>query len=110
MKPGYVYVLFSENRFKIGMTKSPKKRIGNIQTASPFMVEVVAYQYSKDCLALERWLHDEFSDKRVKGEWFSLSADDIESLYMFLDCEDSKVSGKKESLVSLRDNRFGVYL
>lgn len=62
---------------KIGKTNKPADRIGHFDTMLPFNVNVLHIMPSKDCTALETMLHRRFADKRVRGEWFKLTADDI---------------------------------
>lgn len=66
-----VYFIKANDRIKIGYANDPSKRIQEIQTSSPFYLEVLLIidgSYSK-----ERELHKKFQEFRKVGEWFELS-------------------------------------
>lgn len=76
---GYVYVVRSESgHYKIGRTKNPADRIKTFNVKLPFEVVYIAVLETDDMYALEKRLHRHFKAKRVNGEWFSLSIEDIE--------------------------------
>lgn len=75
---GYVYIVSFEDRFfKIGKAKYPQERISAISAMMPVAIKVVAVLKSDDPHLTERTLHIKFKDKRLNGEWFSLSKEDI---------------------------------
>lgn len=77
--PGYVYLLQSPSGYyKIGRTSNPDDRIGTFHVKLPFEVEYIAVIQTDDMHELERQLHEQFAHRRVNGEWFNLSADDVE--------------------------------
>ena len=75
----YLYLVKSELGFtKIGITAEPKKRIKVLMSQSGMNIDVVRMFLSEPeidtCVKLtERYLHNHFKEKRVKGEWFNLS-------------------------------------
>lgn len=80
IKPG-VYLLHCQGRYKIGMsTTGVRSRVSAIQTASPYPVELVCVIWTYSPAELERALHKRFASKRISGEWFDLSADDVDYL------------------------------
>jgi hypothetical protein len=58
---------------KIGVTKYPGKRLGDIQSGNPAKVHLVASVPGGR--ELERMLHRFLSRYRVNGEWFSTGLD-----------------------------------
>lgn len=80
---GYIYLFRSEhtNRCKIGWTEDEdvEKRKSQIQTASPETIEIVGF-FPVSGRKSEKTLHRLFSEKKVIGEWFELSKDDIHNL------------------------------
>lgn len=78
----YLYVLMSANGlFKIGKARQPKGRIAQIQTASPVRISpVFVVEYDERDTDLEKQYHERFAEKRVRGEWFALSKDDLLSI------------------------------
>lgn len=75
----YVYLIKISNQdyYKIGFTKkNPSKRLKELQTGSPFKLELISSFKSSGARVLENILHKKFQDKSqtlthgVKGEWF----------------------------------------
>jgi Meiotically Up-regulated Gene 113 (MUG113) protein len=77
--PGYVYLLRAENDlYKIGRSKNPKTRINGIIWSFPIAIELVVVIEATDMKVLEKSLHDQFRERRQRGEWFSLTLSDVE--------------------------------
>lgn len=74
---GCVYVLKSGNYYKIGRSRQPDKRIKTLKIQLPFPVEVFALIPCERCIDSEMALHELFGDKRVNGEWFHLSPNEV---------------------------------
>ena len=58
---------------KIGMSENVNNRFMNIESANPFAT-CLGYIKNKHFKKLEKQLHQQFNEFRVKGEWFT--ADD----------------------------------
>lgn len=75
---GHVYLLKAEHGYyKIGKAKSDKRRVAQIEPAVPIEIE---HLHSIECVdrhQTETWLHKRFQSKRLKGEWFALTPDDV---------------------------------
>jgi Meiotically up-regulated gene 113 len=77
-KTGFVYLLkSSEGHYKIGCTISPDDRLHTFEVKLPFKVHYEHLIYSADRRRLESDLHKQFASKRIEGEWFNLSDDDV---------------------------------
>jgi hypothetical protein len=76
--PGFVYILGAGDYYKIGKAKVVTDRIKQIIPKLPFEVEIVYTIKSDDPYELEKFLHEQFADKRANGEWFKLCREDIE--------------------------------
>ena len=81
VKCGYIYVIEAVglNRFMIGMSVDIKGRFPAYRTecpvnCHPLFIAVVPLESVKK---IERKLHDLFGHRRVKGEWFDLTAEDL---------------------------------
>lgn len=75
---GYVYVLKADNNlYKIGRAKQLDKRILQLSVQLPYDLVLVASIESDDYANLEKELHNTFTNKRKRGEWFDLDEDDI---------------------------------
>lgn len=78
--PGYVYLARSGGYYKIGITKRPKQRTYSLRNANPFGAKIIYLIPTDYTRLLERQLHEQFHDKRMHGEWFSLIPDDVERI------------------------------
>lgn len=76
---GVVYLLKikGKEQYKIGVSTKFKKRYDKLSTLMPFKLETVNLIKSDDIYSLEEGLHNKFEDKRINGEWFELSSEDI---------------------------------
>ena len=63
--------------FKIGMTENYQKRAQQIQNMNPKFEILCAYSQDKPAVS-EAALHAHFANKRVVGEWFELSVEDLQ--------------------------------
>lgn len=78
---GFVYLIQAENQLvKIGVSINPQKRFQTLNTASPIELSILFSIKSDDAYTLEDKLHKRFADRHIKGEWFSLSEEDIASV------------------------------
>lgn len=78
-KPGYVYLMSSsQGHYKIGYSIDPDNRHRMLSIELPFSIAIVCVIKTDDMKALEKELHNRFSDKRLSGEWFALVTADVE--------------------------------
>lgn len=79
-KNNYIYLASDNSGYtKIGQTKNVKARISNLKTANP---NIYCFLYFKEGVnvGIEKALHNEFENKRISGEWFDLSKNDIRKI------------------------------
>jgi hypothetical protein len=71
-----VYVMIDKNTgyYKIGRSSNPLKREKTLQSEKP-TIELLFHHDAR--ISNEKELHDMFSDKRVRGEWFDLNGSDL---------------------------------
>lgn len=77
-----VYLISSEVNgkkvYKIGRTRrSVDKRLSEFKTGNSAILEIVDVFNSKWGTKIETYLHKHFGTKRLGGEWFELSDNDI---------------------------------
>lgn len=84
-RPGIVYLLQSGEYYKIGMTSNLASRKAWFDIHLPHKTELIHTIPCNDALRLERHLHEHFKDKRLNGEWFSLSEADIAEVKWFVE-------------------------
>lgn len=74
----YVYIITDGEGYKIGFSKSPEKRLKELQTANKNKLQLIHTQEVKFGQQTERALHNFLAQYRQEGEWFLLSLDLIE--------------------------------
>jgi hypothetical protein len=88
MKPGYVYfITFADAEFrskipaiKIGSTYDIDKRMRSLSTGSPIPLMLIGFLVHDPPSQLEAKLQYEFRRFRMKGEWFTASAEMLENI------------------------------
>lgn len=98
---GFVYLISSASgKCKIGRTESkPDKRLKQLQTGACEELNVTFVYETKNAVMVERMLHVRFASKRIHGEWFALSNDDICGFADF--CERTE-----RSIEAMADNEY----
>lgn len=79
-RPGYIYLIKSvtpKPYYKIGLSKTPVERIDRLDVILPFPIEPLHQFPTNHRHKAEKVLHKLYGDKRVNGEWFALSEQDI---------------------------------
>lgn len=78
---GYVYLVQHGTRreYKIGRTNNILRREGELRTELPEQLSPIHTIATDDPSGVERYWHMRFSDKRKNGEWFSLTAADVQA-------------------------------
>jgi hypothetical protein len=74
---GFVYLIWSQYGYKIGKAVNVKSRTKLFEVKLPFPIRIEHYAKFSDYTQAERSLHLHFQDKRLEGEWFSLTDDDV---------------------------------
>jgi len=77
MKNKFVYLIKAGKYYKIGVTTDLGVRLDALQTANPERICLIISAVLEDYDEAEKGLHERFSDKRMVGEWFDLSDDDV---------------------------------
>lgn len=80
---GFVYMgllkMGRERRYKIGKTSLVERRKDQISIQLPEDLELLHAIKTDDPTGIESYWHNRFSAKRTKGEWFSLSFEDVKA-------------------------------
>ncbi len=74
---GYIYMVLSENLYKIGCSKYPTKRIDKYHTQNPHPVKLVLLAKVEEYRLVERTVLSMFKSKKHQGEWFGLDQQDV---------------------------------
>jgi len=77
-QPTCVYLIRATNGLvKIGIAKNVERRLQQLDNMSPVPLRLIAAMETKHARILESELHELFSSKQVRGEWFDLNDEDI---------------------------------
>jgi len=84
-KFGFVYLIHCTGTpyYKIGYICRERgviRRFQSMQCGCPFELKLVACKEVENPKRTERILHYQFYKKNVRGEWFELEAQDVESI------------------------------
>lgn len=74
---GYVYLICSAKKYKIGFSKAALNRASVVSNLSPEGGEIIHLIRTDDMRGIEAYWHNRFVEKRGNGEWFALTAADI---------------------------------
>lgn len=76
---GFVYLLKhgSRSEYKIGKTYDVLRRTGEIRVELPHPVKPIHVIETDDPAGVESYWHRRFADRRLRGEWFALTAADV---------------------------------
>jgi len=74
---GFVYLMKSGKHLKIGRSTCAERREFELRILLPEKLELIHKIKTDDPSGIEKYWHDRFKDKRIRGEWFDLSTADI---------------------------------
>jgi Meiotically Up-regulated Gene 113 (MUG113) protein len=74
---GAVYLLRCGRLYKIGCSRTPDRRVPELQRGWPLTLKLMCMIETDDPFGLEAYWHRRFLEKRTRGEWFRLSAEDV---------------------------------
>lgn len=70
LRPDFVYLMKAGEFYKIGVSKTPKKRVTRMQTGCPRKIKIIYEFEVQDAYKMEFELHRLYQSKRTHGEWF----------------------------------------
>lgn len=84
---GYVYILKMGDCYKIGYSTKLEKRIEDIvkeysnkKPELPYRIDIMHYVILENSKKVERELHNRFRSKRLRGEWFKLTENEVTAI------------------------------
>ncbi len=84
IKGCYVYLMYDKRTklYKIGISNTPEFREKTLQSEQPLIELIAAKKYINRRIAanIEKALHETYSHKRKRGEWFILDKEEIEEI------------------------------
>lgn len=79
LSDGFVYLIKSGRHFKIGKANSVEVRHRQLKIQLPEAADVIHRIKTDDPYGIEAYWHRRFAAKRLNGEWFALSAEDVKA-------------------------------
>ena len=80
-RPGHVYLFKAENGLiKIGFSENPEQRLEHFLNGPVEVWLLYSSPATQRPAELERNLHKQYAAKRVRGEWFALSDNDVQQI------------------------------
>lgn len=76
-RDGFVYLMKSGRYCKIGQTNDVGRRRYDLAIQLPQPIGEVHVIATDDPVGIERYWHGRFKDRRMNGEWFELTAQDV---------------------------------
>jgi hypothetical protein len=76
---GHVYLLKHDKVYKIGKSIDASRRYKEIRIQMPQKTEEIHVIATDDPSGIEAYWHNRFKDKKLEGEWFKLSPDDVKA-------------------------------
>lgn len=77
---GFVYLARGRRgEYKLGRTNLVDRRVSELGATLPVELELVHEIKSDDPAGVEAYWHARFADRRMRGEWFKLSAADVKA-------------------------------
>jgi hypothetical protein len=86
---GYVYLIGNERFqwYKIGKSRTPEIRVGNLGVLLPFKVQIFGVWRAQNHSLMESALHEQHATSRINGEWFTFSKQKVKDIYRSIPAE-----------------------
>jgi len=84
MKREIYLIRHNSGAVKIGYSKNPERRVRALDVMPYPVVELEFSKRVRDAKSVERELHERYSDKQIRGEWFDLTETEVEELKKWL--------------------------
>jgi len=92
----FIYVIGpDEGEQKIGLSKSPERRLKNLQTGHPKRLRIHHKEPIDATIVhkLEKKIHTELNYKRTKGEWFNMTPQEATEFVIYFRIRYAEAKG-----------------
>jgi len=89
-KSGYVYLIKCQKYYKIGCATNVSNRMNVFTVEMPFKFKLIKKWKADNMYISEKLLHKKYKDKKVNGEWFNLTDNDIVMIGTIMKYEGAK--------------------
>ncbi len=81
-KEGVIYLIQCVGfpYYKIGISDNTENRLSTLQTGVPFELKLIKSVYVTKAIEAERYLHSLYEAKRVRGEWFNFTDNELDDV------------------------------
>jgi len=87
-----LYVARHEHGYvKIGVSDNPRRRVDDLQTACPYEPQVLGEIRTDEPFTVESHLHEKYSRRQKRGEWYDLTAREKARLVALCDLNQAEV-------------------
>ena len=94
----YVYLIGYQDKIKIGKANNPRVRLSTLQVGIPEKINIIGSigcSSEKEAYEIEELLHNEYADKNIRAEWYSLTPDECNKiLCKYVDRMDVEIPSK----------------
>lgn len=92
--PGYVYLIKCSRStyYKIGNARNVESRRDMLQVGCPYYLVIIATLSTNNPQRLEKAMHKKFKAKRMYGEWFDLTQEEVAEFCKEPNCKVLNVS------------------
>lgn len=77
LRPTGVYAICDGEWVKIGIARNAQARLSLLQVGNPRKLTLAIFERLEHPERVEKDLHQHFAKRRVRGEWFSVTADEV---------------------------------
>ena len=104
MPSGYVYAISdTSGGIKLGLAENPDDRVKQLQTGNKEQLTIIYRLYVEDMKHAEDSLHLIFAGRRVNGEWFKLTEQEVALLELIFNAREcNPIEKRRLEILGLR--------
>jgi len=96
----FIYMIkCGKDKYKIGCSNFPERRLHNLQVANPYKLQLIYVACCKNVYKTETLLHKTFAKYKIHGEWFRFSKKQVEKIKKICSKYSSKLTKNYSILI-----------